>query len=86
MTDDHGEHHDHHVHDHKHADGTDCHCEPATDELSAIEESSAIDPVCGMTVDKGTTTLTADYGDERYYFCSPGCRTSFLANPKAYVG
>lgn len=72
--------HDHHANDHKHADGTDCNCEPATDEVSAV------DPVCGMTVDKGTTTLTADYAGERYYFCSPGCRTSFLANPKAYVG
>lgn len=50
--------HDHHVHEHKNADGTDCHCETAADEVSAV------DPVCGMTVDKGTTTLTAAYAGE----------------------
>jgi YHS domain-containing protein len=70
-----------HQHDHRlHADGTDCHCEPESEAVSAI------DPVCGMTVDKGATNLTADHNGQTYYFCSPGCRTAFVANPAAYVG
>jgi YHS domain-containing protein len=72
--------HEHHHHEHKHADGTDCHCEAEND------EASAIDPVCGMSVDKGSTSLTADHAGTTYYFCSAGCRTAFVANPKAYVG
>lgn len=71
--------HDHHAHNHKHADGTDCHCEPETDALAAI------DPVCGMSVDKGSTELTAEHRGETYYFCSPGCRIAFIANPGAFV-
>jgi Cu+-exporting ATPase len=75
--------HDHrhdHQHQHQHADGTDCHCEPENASVTAV------DPVCGMTVDKGTTTLTADYRGQTYYFCSEGCRTTFVGNPAAYVG
>jgi Cu+-exporting ATPase len=82
MTHDHDHHHhehDHHNHSHKHADGTDCHCDPVAD------AGSAIDPVCGMSVEKGSGSLTAEYRGETYYFCSPGCRGSFLANPGAYV-
>jgi YHS domain-containing protein len=76
MTHDHQHEHSHH---HKHVDGTDCHCETDAD------EASVIDPVCGMTVDKSSTDLTADYKGQTYYFCSPGCRTAFVANPAAYV-
>lgn len=83
MTHNHDHHHAHgedrHVHGRKHADGTDCHCDPVTD------EGSAIDPVCGMSVEKSSGTLTAEYRGETYYFCSPGCRSSFVANPAAYV-
>jgi len=71
--------HEHHHHEHKHADGSDCHCDPASD------AASAVDPVCGMSVDKGATKLTAEYRAETYYFCSSGCRAAFLANPAAYV-
>jgi P-type Cu+ transporter len=70
--------HDHH-HEHKHADGSDCHCEPEADAVLAT------DPVCGMSVDKGATDLKAEYRGETYYFCSPGCRGSFLANPATYI-
>ena len=39
------------------------------------------DPVCGMTV--GESSLRAD-GYDNVAFCSPGCRTTFLADPSAY--
>jgi uncharacterized protein len=45
----------------------------------------ARDPVCGMTVDRGKA-LTLEYGGRRYYFCGPGCRGKFEADPERYVG
>jgi uncharacterized protein len=45
----------------------------------------ARDPVCGMTVDRGKA-LTLDYGGRRYYFCGPGCRGKFEADPERYLG
>ena len=45
-----------------------------------------IDPVCGMTVDptknKGGSF---DYEGATYYFCSPGCRTKFEADPSGWL-
>ena len=45
----------------------------------------AIDPVCGMSVDPHTAKHKADHGGRPYYFCSAGCRTKFLADPKKYL-
>lgn len=41
------------------------------------------DPVCGMTVDE--SGLRAE-GYDQFRFCSPGCRTAFVADPGAYGG
>ncbi len=45
---------------------------------------TAIDPVCGMTVDPATAR-SAEVGGATYYFCSEGCRTKFVADPKRYL-
>ena len=37
-------------------------------------EATAIDPVCGMTVDPHTTPHRAEHHGRTYYFCSAGCR------------
>ncbi|MEO7689171.1 MAG: heavy metal translocating P-type ATPase [Sphingomonas sp.] len=47
--------------------------------------TSAIDPVCGMTVDPATTTHNAQHGGHAYHFCSAGCCAKFVANPDAYL-
>ncbi|ASJ12668.1 YHS domain-containing protein [Thermococcus thioreducens] len=44
-----------------------------------------IDPVCGMEVSEDTG-LKVEYGGKVYYFCSPGCKAEFEANPKKYAG
>ncbi|WP_297504003.1 YHS domain-containing protein [Thermococcus sp.] len=44
-----------------------------------------IDPVCGMEVDENTG-LRVEYGGTVYYFCSPGCKAEFEANPEKYIG
>ena len=38
---------------------------------------SAIDPVCGMTVERGPSSHPLQVGDELFYFCCPGCRATF---------
>jgi xanthine dehydrogenase accessory factor len=41
--------------------------------------ASAVDPICGMTVDIATAKWTAEKDGQTYYFCAPGCRKAFLA-------
>jgi Cu+-exporting ATPase len=43
------------------------------------------DPVCGMMVDPQTTAHHAAHDGHRYYFCSAGCRTRFIADPAEYL-
>jgi YHS domain-containing protein len=42
------------------------------------------DPVCGMTVDPHTA-LSSDHGGTRHFFCGPGCRGKFAADPDRYA-
>ena len=46
----------------------------------------AVDPVCGMTVDPHTAKHRADHQGHTYYFCSAGCRTKFINDPRKYLG
>jgi YHS domain-containing protein len=46
---------------------------------------AVLDPVCGMTVDPVTAKHQAEHEGETFYFCSPGCRTKFQADPSAYL-
>jgi YHS domain-containing protein len=41
----------------------------------------AIDPVCGMTVDETKAPATAVFEGKTYYFCAPGCKRTFEADP-----
>ena len=45
----------------------------------------AIDPVCKMTVEETTARFTASYKGKTYYFCAPGCKKAFEANPERYL-
>jgi P-type Cu+ transporter len=47
---------------------------------------TAIDPVCGMTVEKAGAKLTLEHNGTRYYFCSRSCLDKFAANPEAFSG
>ena len=50
------------------------------------EEATAVDPICGMTVEIAGARHTAEYGGRTWYFCCGGCRQRFLAAPESYVG
>jgi uncharacterized protein len=45
---------------------------------------AARDPVCGMSVDRGKA-LSAEHHGTRYFFCGPGCRSKFEAEPDRYA-
>src|SRR5882757_4478809 len=45
---------------------------------------TSIDPVCGMTV-KATSPHRAEHARQQFGFCSAGCRTKFLKDPKRYL-
>jgi len=54
-------------------------------ELAAAPATSAIDPVCGMSVEVATARHVAEVDGASYYFCCAQCRVSFLASPQAYL-
>ena len=43
--------------------------------------ATAIDPVCGMTVDTQTAAGTSTFEGQNYYFCSTACKVEFDNNP-----
>jgi xanthine dehydrogenase accessory factor len=53
---------------------------PALDAVIAAAPTTAIDPVCGMTVTIGPDTAHAVVDGVDHWFCMPGCRDTFLAD------
>ena len=45
----------------------------------------AIDPVCSMEVDEKTAKWKSEYDGKTYYFCAPGCKSSFDKDPEKYL-
>jgi xanthine dehydrogenase accessory factor len=54
--------------------------------LPMAEIATAIDPVCGMSVEMVETSLHLDHHGERVWFCGSGCKRAFAADPAAYGG
>jgi len=57
------------------------------DEAKAGAETaaSAVDPVCGMSVNRATAKHRFSYKGENYFFCSARCRERFEAEPEKYL-
>jgi Cu+-exporting ATPase len=51
----------------------------------STKESTAVDPVCGMTVDPGTAAGSYGYEDKKFYFCSKHCLQKFSEAPDRYL-
>ncbi len=45
----------------------------------------AKDLVCSMDVDPKTAKQVAEYDGQTYYFCGPGCKKAFEADPKKFL-
>ncbi len=50
-----------------------------------MENEYAQDVVCKMQVRKSDAPAKAEYNGKMYYFCMPGCKESFLADPSKYL-
>jgi xanthine dehydrogenase accessory factor len=46
---------------------------------------TAIDPVCGMTVEIASTRHHTIYDGRNFYFCCPACKRLFERNPQEYL-
>ncbi|HET7057157.1 MAG TPA: YHS domain-containing protein, partial [Nitrospiraceae bacterium] len=46
---------------------------------------SAIDPVCGMTVDPTHAAGSYEHAGKTYYFCNVSCLNRFKADPARYM-
>jgi xanthine dehydrogenase accessory factor len=49
------------------------------------DSQSAMDPVCGMTVDMGESPYQSEYEGRSLYFCCAGCKQTFDAQPEKYL-
>jgi Cu+-exporting ATPase len=52
---------------------------------AVVSAGSAIDPVCGMTVEIATAKHTHDHDGHTFYFCNPRCKTRFADDPPRYL-
>jgi xanthine dehydrogenase accessory factor len=52
--------------------------------LSVLAPETAIDPVCGMTVETGPDAISAEVEGETVWFCCPACRRAYVADPGKY--
>ena len=43
------------------------------------------DPVCGMMVDEKTARFKSVHEGKTFYFCGPGCKTTFDKNPDKFA-
>jgi putative ABC transport system ATP-binding protein len=44
----------------------------------------AVDPVCGMSVDRETAPARAEHNGRVFYFCAQGCKDEFLGNSEKF--
>jgi Cu+-exporting ATPase len=57
------------------AQGTCCHA----------AQSTARDPICGMSVDVASAKHHSEYEGKSFYFCCAGCKSKFDAEPARYI-
>jgi Cu+-exporting ATPase len=58
---------------------------PMMQPAPVVTGTSAIDPVCGMTVQPATAAGSYEYQGKAYYFCATSCLTKFRAEPTHYL-
>jgi uncharacterized membrane protein YraQ (UPF0718 family)/YHS domain-containing protein len=50
-----------------------------------VDTTYAIDPVCGMQVERANAAATAKVDGANYYFCCDQCRDKFVASPAKFT-
>lgn len=51
--------------------------------VAAAAAGTAIDPICGMTVELTDEAITMEHDGTTYAFCAPGCRQVFIQERRA---
>jgi xanthine dehydrogenase accessory factor len=69
-----------HVSDHAPSPTTD-----ASVDTASSTPGTAIDPVCGMSVELAGAQHHLNYNGQDFYFCCPGCKRQFERNPQEYL-
>ncbi len=59
--------------------------ETVQENAAPVAEETAIDPVCGMTVEIATARHHTSYEGREFYFCCPSCKRHFERNPQEYL-
>ena len=59
--------------------------EARPESVAEKKEDSAIDPVCGMTVEIAGANYVASHQGRMFYFCSAGCQRDFQKEPEKYM-
>ncbi len=54
-------------------------------EPESFTVETAIDPVCGMTVEVANARHHTTYDGREFYFCCPSCKRHFERNPQEYL-
>lgn len=54
-------------------------------EAADLEPETAIDPVCGMSVEIVGARHHLNYNGQDFYFCCPGCKRQFEHHPQEYL-
>jgi len=74
--------HDHGNHKHGHSSAGHSCCSGKTEAHGTV---TAVDPVCGMTVDPAKNLHHVRHENVDYHFCSARCREKFVADPAKYL-
>ena len=48
-------------------------------------QATAVDPICGMSVDVAAAEHSSEYRGQHYYFCCAGCKHVFDKEPERFV-
>ncbi len=59
-------------------------CSKGSQAATEVGSATAVDPVCGMTVDPATAAATSTFEGQSYYFCAPSCRKAFDKDPASF--
>ncbi len=54
-------------------------------QIPVLEIRTAIDPICGMTVDLKTSKYSSSYESKTYFFCCQRCKDTFDKAPATYT-
>src|SRR5262245_28969816 len=50
-----------------------------------VSSGTAVDPVCGMAVDRATAKHVHSHDGENFFFCNPRCLQRFKDDPHRYI-